>query len=46
VGGVTGSITSESFQILGTTSVPEPGSLTLFGTGLFVLSGALRRKLR
>jgi hypothetical protein len=42
-------IPSESFQILGTTTgtgagTPEPGSLTLFGLGAIVLTGALRRK--
>ena len=29
-----------------TTAVPEPGSLTLFGTGLIALAGAVRRKLQ
>ena len=30
----------------GTTVVPEPGTLALFGTGLVTLSGAIRRKLK
>jgi len=29
-----------------TTAVPEPGTLTLFGTGLMALAGAVRRKLQ
>jgi hypothetical protein len=29
-----------------TTAVPEPGTLTLFGTGLMALAGAVRRKMR
>jgi hypothetical protein len=47
-----GTIPSESFTILGgnsTTStggtVPEPGSIALFGSGFFGLLGVLRRKL-
>lgn len=46
-----GSIPSESFSILGTTSssstgtVPEPGSLVLFASGFVGLTAVLRRKL-
>jgi len=39
----------EAFQIQGMTSgpttVPEPGNLALFGTGILLLTGPLRRKL-
>ncbi len=48
-----GSIPSESFTVLGTgstttsttTSVPEPSSIMLFGSGAIGLAGLLRRKL-
>ncbi len=46
-----GSIPSESFTLLGssststTTSVPEPSSIMLFGSGIFGLAGLLRRRL-
>ncbi|MFZ0311192.1 MAG: PEP-CTERM sorting domain-containing protein [Candidatus Korobacteraceae bacterium] len=52
-----GSIPSESFTMLGTTgsstststtttgTVPEPGSIMLFGSGILGLVGVLRRKL-
>ncbi|HUK43579.1 MAG TPA: PEP-CTERM sorting domain-containing protein [Candidatus Bathyarchaeia archaeon] len=45
-----GTIPSESFTVLGTSttgggSVPEPGSIMLFGTGILGLAGFLRRKL-
>jgi len=45
-----GTIPSESFTILGTTSsgtgtVPEPASIMLFGSGILGLAGVLRRKL-
>ena len=49
----TGSIPSESFQIVGTTgtsttntssTTPEPGSLVLLGSGLLSVGGVLRRK--
>ncbi|MEO8726846.1 MAG: PEP-CTERM sorting domain-containing protein [Acidobacteriaceae bacterium] len=42
-----GGIISESFSINGsngTPSIPEPGSLVLFGTGLLGVAGVLRRK--
>ena len=29
-----------------TTTVPEPGTLVMFGSGIVVLAGVLRRKLR
>jgi len=31
-------------EFIGFSAVPEPGTLTLFGTGLIVLAGAIRRK--
>jgi hypothetical protein len=37
-------IGAESFQILGDVGTPEPGSLVLFGSGMLLLAGALRRK--
>jgi hypothetical protein len=47
-----GTIPSESFTILGgtssgtsATSVPEPSSIMLFGSGILGLAGVLRRKL-
>jgi hypothetical protein len=44
-----GTIPSESFTLLGTasggTSVPEPSSIMLFGSGFLGLAGLLRRKL-
>lgn len=43
--GKTTSSTSNSTDILNTT-VPEPGTLVLFGTGLLSLAGLVRRKLR
>lgn len=36
---------AESFQILDTSSVPEPASLTLYGMGMLLLAGTIRRKL-
>ena len=49
---VVGTIPSEAFTVLGTTTttietgtVPEPGSIMLFGSGVLGLAGVLRRKL-
>jgi hypothetical protein len=45
-----GTIPSESFTVLGTTSgtssVPEPGSLAVVASGVLALGGILRRKMR
>jgi hypothetical protein len=41
----TGTIPSESFTISGGTTVPEPSSIMLFGSGVLGLAGLLRRKL-
>jgi PEP-CTERM motif len=38
-------VMSVSQDLNGTTEVPEPGSLMLFGTGLLSMAGFLRRKL-
>jgi len=44
-GGGTGSIPSEAFTILGNgSSVPEPGSLVLFASGVVGITALLRRK--
>lgn len=44
-GVVTANIEGEGFKILGTgTSVPEPGSIVLFGSGLVGLAGVVRRR--
>ncbi len=49
-GGGTGSIPSEAFSILGTSTgtgtTPEPTSLLLFASGVVALGGILRGKLR
>jgi len=42
----TGTTCAESFQIVGNVATPEPGSLMLFGSGMLLLAGALRRKAR
>jgi len=47
--GTIGTLPSEAFSILGTTSgtggtVPEPGSLMLFGSGALGLAGLIRRR--
>ena len=47
-GATSGAFTSTSPNVLSgdvTNSVPEPGTLTLFGTGLLSMAGFLRRKL-
>ena len=44
-----GTIPSESFSILGSSgggTVPEPGTLLLFGSSVAAAGGLLRRKLR
>jgi hypothetical protein len=44
----TGATCSESFQVFGTppsSSVPEPSSMALMGSGLLMFAGFLRRKL-
>ena len=49
-GGGVGSIPSEAFSILGTSSgsgsVPEPGSLVMFAGGALLFAGGLRRRWR
>ena len=35
---------AQSFQILGSSAVPEPGTITLLGGGLLLLGGLVRRK--
>ena len=35
---------SASDEVVHSASVPEPSTLALFGTGIFILTGALRRK--
>lgn len=49
-GGAFGTIPSESFDITGSYcswcgGTPEPGSILLFGSGVLVLAGVLRRRL-
>ncbi len=46
---IAGTIPSESFNITGASgqgSVPEPGTLMLFGSGVIGLAGMVRRRLR
>jgi hypothetical protein len=40
-----GTIPSETFDIRGTGTIPEPGSILLFGSGILGIAGLLRRKL-
>src|SRR6185437_1521316 len=41
-----GNVASQTFQLLGTSSVPEPGTATLLGGGLMLYSGADRHSIR
>ena len=47
---LTGAVTLDNNVIgggcTGTSTVPEPGTMGLFGTGLVILAGAVRRRLR
>jgi hypothetical protein len=41
-----GTLTLNSEKFIGTTAVPEPGTLLTLGTGLCAMAGVVRRKLR
>jgi len=40
-----GTIPSEAFTLSGGGTIPEPGSVTLFSSGVLALAGVLRRQL-
>jgi hypothetical protein len=45
-GGNVFALTDDGSPTISTSSVPEPGTLSLFGTGLFAAAGLLRRRTR